>query len=151
MALLLAHVTTWGPLPPMTVTATGVGAGTLDLEDRPNVVRLVVGEPAAAGPPGTCSLLETNVDDLDPRVWPRVLDQLLAAGAADAWLTPVLMKKGRPAHTLHVLVAADRRRRRPRRSSSPRPPRWGCASSRSPAPRSRARSSRSTSPGTPSR
>ena len=103
-ALLAALVTGWGPLPPMTVHRVGVGAGSRDLDELPNVLRLVVGEPAgSAAEPGTAVLLESNVDDLDPRLWPDVLDRLLAAGASDAWLSPILMKKGRPAHTLHVL------------------------------------------------
>ena len=95
-----------GALPSMTVAGIGVGAGTRDVPHRPNVVRLVVGE--SAGESGqdadSALVLETNVDDLDPRVWPDVLARLLEAGALDAWLTPILVKKGRPAHTLHVLA-----------------------------------------------
>jgi hypothetical protein len=106
-ALLAATVREWGGLPPMRVTAVGVGAGARDLEEIPNVLRLVVGEATSRAPPAEeAVLLECNVDDLDPRVWPAVLSRLLDAGAADAWLTPILMKKGRPAHTLSVLVCA---------------------------------------------
>ncbi len=101
-ALLTTVATAYGPMPPMTLSRTGVGAGGRDPAEAANVLRLVLGEPLDAGT-GTALLLETNVDDLDPRLWPGVLVSLLAAGASDAWLTPILMKKGRPAHTLSVL------------------------------------------------
>lgn len=104
-ALLASLVSDWGPLPPMTVTAVGVGAGVRDPSEVANVVRLVLGEPLQDK--GSAVLLETNVDDLDPRLWPDVLAQLLLAGASDAWLTPILMKKGRPAHTLSVLCTSS--------------------------------------------
>jgi uncharacterized protein (DUF111 family) len=102
-ALLAATVTGWGELPPMTLIRTGMGAGGRNPAEAANVLRLVLGEPAEGGT--TALLIETNVDDLDPRLWPAVLQRLLDAGASDAWLTPILMKKGRPAHTLSVLCA----------------------------------------------
>ena len=61
-----------------------------------------------ADPTSATLLLETNVDDLDPRLWPDVLQRLLRAGADDAWLVPILGKKGRPGHVLSVLSAPDR-------------------------------------------
>ncbi|MGK5111541.1 MULTISPECIES: nickel pincer cofactor biosynthesis protein LarC [unclassified Geodermatophilus] len=101
-ALLAARVDEWTTLPPMRVSRVGVGAGARDPEQLPNVVRLVLGEPAQPAPASQV-VLEANVDDLDPRLWPGVIEALLAAGAADAWLTPILMKKGRPAHTVSAL------------------------------------------------
>jgi uncharacterized protein (TIGR00299 family) protein len=109
-ALLASACQSWGDLPPMRITAQGFGAGGRDLDEVPNVLRVVVGEPVAsttAGPADDALVLEANIDDLDPRLWPRILSQLLAAGADDAWLTPIMMKKGRPAHTLSVLMSPD--------------------------------------------
>ena len=113
MALLTALSQESCDLPAMSVRAVGVGAGTADVPGRPNVVRVVLGDRTdRPGPPDDqviMSVLETNVDDMDPRVWPTVLASLLDAGAADAWLVPIVMKKGRPAHTLAVLTPVDRR------------------------------------------
>jgi pyridinium-3,5-bisthiocarboxylic acid mononucleotide nickel chelatase len=100
-ALLRAAVDGWGPLPEMTVGRVGVGAGGRDRPEVANAVRLVLG--TSAGGPAGLRVVEATVDDLDPRVWPHVLDRLLAAGALDAWLTPVLMKKGRPGSVLSAL------------------------------------------------
>lgn len=100
-------------MPLMRVDAVGVGAGTRDPAGRANVVRVVLGEPVADAADTSGSrevVIEANVDDLDPRVWPSVLTALMAAGASDAWLTPILMKKGRPAYTVHALTPDDRTR-----------------------------------------
>lgn len=116
-ALLTATVSEWGAQPPMDVRAVGVGAGGRDPHEQPNVLRVVLGQRASGGSSGSdgrpvyqqgqAVLLATNIDDMDPRLWPDVLARLLAAGASDAWLTPILMKKGRPAHTLSVLVRGE--------------------------------------------
>ena len=107
VALATTLASASGAMPSMTVGTVGVGAGTRDVPGRPNVVRLVVGEAGDAEPAEDAVVLETNVDDLDPRVWPDVLGRLLGEGALDAWLTPILMKKGRPGHTLHVLALPE--------------------------------------------
>lgn len=119
-ALLTSNATSFGAQPAMSVTEIGVGAGGRDPEGHANVLRLFVGQPIvepSTEPSGTHHrehgtnqplLVEANIDDLDPRLWPDVIAALLKAGASDAWLTPILMKKGRPAHTLHVLVAGDK-------------------------------------------
>ena len=104
-ALVAELVDVWGPMPGMRPARVGSGAGGRDPVELPNAVRLVLGEPAAT--PGTPVVLEANIDDLDPRLWPGVLDALFAAGASDAWLTPILMKKGRPAHTLAALCRPE--------------------------------------------
>ncbi|WP_275693196.1 LarC family nickel insertion protein [Nocardioides sp. TF02-7] len=114
VALVAVLADEFGPMPALVPAATGSGAGARDPEGHANLLRVVVGAapPApAALPVEPATVLEANVDDLDPRLWPAVLTLLLDAGADDAWLTPIVMKKGRPAHTVAVLCApgdADR-------------------------------------------
>jgi pyridinium-3,5-bisthiocarboxylic acid mononucleotide nickel chelatase len=110
MALLSALAERCEDLPPLTLQTSGAGAGSRDTPGRANVTRVLVGQRAAepdADLSDTDVLIEANVDDLDPRLWPGVLTSLIRAGAADAWLVPIIMKKGRPAHTVTVLARAD--------------------------------------------
>lgn len=107
VALMVTLADEFASLPPLRPELTGNGAGSKDPEGHPNITRIVVGTSvSASGIDGLVPevVLEANVDDLDPRLWPQVLTELLDAGASDAWLTPILMKKGRPAHTLSVLA-----------------------------------------------
>ena len=105
-AALLSHwVTSWGAQPMMTVDQIGTGCGTKDFDSHANVIRIFLGVPHEASIAQAIQY-ETNVDDLDPRLWPAILQRLLDSGASDAWLTPIIMKKGRPAHTLSVLLKA---------------------------------------------
>lgn len=105
-AIVAANADAFGEMPPMVVDEIGVGAGGRDPAERANLLRIAVGREAGAAPRRPV-VIETNVDDLDPRLWPAALAALLEAGASDAWLTPILMKKGRPAHTVHVLCRAE--------------------------------------------
>jgi len=87
----------------------GYGAGSASFDDRPNVLRLMLGREAA--PAGSDEIVEiaTNIDDLNPQMYDYVSERLFAAGAYDVVLTPTIMKKGRPAITLTVLAEAARR------------------------------------------
>lgn len=117
MALLRAGATAVEPMPRMSILTAGVGAGGRDRKDRANVLRVTMGVDPSDTDSGHVTALSindeqdtsireisANVDDLDPRVWPAVIDRLLDAGAVDAWLVPILMKKGRPAHTVVALA-----------------------------------------------
>jgi pyridinium-3,5-bisthiocarboxylic acid mononucleotide nickel chelatase len=91
------------------VLAFGSGAGTRDVEGRANVTRVVLHEPLAA--PHEQALVEVSatVDDLDPRVWPVAVEELLLGGALDVWTTPVLMKKGRHGTVVTALAELEDR------------------------------------------
>jgi pyridinium-3,5-bisthiocarboxylic acid mononucleotide nickel chelatase len=96
----------FGPQPPMTVSAIGYGAGTVDLEGQPNVLRIMIGESAAntmAGYDEEVSVIEANLDDMNPQIYGYFLERALAAGALDVYTTPVHMKKNRPGTLLTVL------------------------------------------------
>ena len=103
--ILAALATGYGPMPPMAVSGTGFGAGTRELESLPNVTQVVLGQslaaPAVEGQP--VLLLEANIDDATGETLAHTISALLEAGAHDAWVTPMVMKKGRPAHSVHLL------------------------------------------------
>jgi hypothetical protein len=88
----------------LTVTAIGYGAGTRELPGIPNLLRVVIGEIEPRHDRDEMVLVETNIDDMNPEILPYVIEKLIAAGANDAFLTPILMKKGRPAQLLSALV-----------------------------------------------
>jgi uncharacterized protein (TIGR00299 family) protein len=93
--------------PAMRPQAVGWGAGTATLRDRPNLLRVVLGDPAVSatddGASESLVLFESNLDDISGEMLASCIKSLMKAGALDAWATPIHMKKGRPAHTLSAL------------------------------------------------
>jgi uncharacterized protein (TIGR00299 family) protein len=107
VAILCALAESFRSAPSMTVAATGHGAGTKDPADRANVVQVLLGHRNVAEPTEieTLVVLETNTDDVTPEVLAYTVSRLMAAGANDAWMTPIRMKKDRHGHCLQVLCA----------------------------------------------
>ncbi|WP_432824619.1 nickel pincer cofactor biosynthesis protein LarC [Dactylosporangium sp. CA-092794] len=108
-ALLHAAEVRFAPMPPMVVRASGWGAGTRTLPDRPNVLGAVLGEPIGRTEGGLSpmTLIETTVDDVTGEVLAYTVQVLLGLGAADVWIVPAIGKKGRPAQVVCVLAPDD--------------------------------------------
>ena len=103
-ALIRTLADEFGPLVPMTISAVGYGAGTHSLpNDQPNLLRLISGYAQQVDENQTVEVIETNLDDWSPELFPYLCDRLFAKGALDVSLTPIQMKKGRPGFTLQVI------------------------------------------------
>ena len=111
MAIITTMATSFGDMPCLQPEKAGFGAGEKLLTEAPNLLNVIIGttrqEPAGYDM-DEAVLLETNIDDMDPRLYPYVTEKLFTAAAKDVWLTQVLMKKGRPGIILSVLCAAQR-------------------------------------------
>lgn len=94
--------------PPFRTRRIGYGAGSRDMDQIPNLLRLEIGESESSLQTDTLTLIETNIDDMSPEIYGFLIDRLFTEGARDAYLTPVIMKKGRPGVVLSVLADPDR-------------------------------------------
>ena len=98
-----------GPMPSMTITSSGFGSGDAVLPDRPNLLQVIIGESVVSSAEGQpVSLIEANVDDVTGEVLADTIVALLEGGAHDAWLTPIVGKKGRPATVVCALADPGR-------------------------------------------
>ncbi len=109
-AILAALVGKFGPPPPLRIAAQGFGAGTREVADRANVLRVLLGEALGRALPASAPevvLLQANLDDMSPQLIEPLMAALFAAGAVDVWTTSILMKKGRPAWQVSALAPPE--------------------------------------------
>jgi len=102
----------YGRIPMMKIQHTGYGAGQKNLPGLPNTLRIFLGEDIVSKhtePHQRVSIIETNIDDMNPQCYEYVMGRLFSAGALDVYLTQVIMKKGRPGVLLTVLCGEDRK------------------------------------------
>jgi hypothetical protein len=107
--IVSSYMDSFGPVPAMTIERVGYGAGQRDDAGTPNVLRILVGQ--AADRPGTerATVVECEIDDMNPQIFGVVMDRLYAAGALEVFYVPVQMKKNRPGTLLTVIVSPDKR------------------------------------------
>ena len=97
----------FGRLPEMELKLIGAGAGSLDPPEHPNILRILIGQGPCLESDDEIIVIETNIDDMDPRIYEHVMDRLLEAGALDVFLTPIIMKKSRPAVRLSAICKPE--------------------------------------------
>ena len=107
-ALLVSMVNRWGNIPNGYIRKSSRGAGTRNPAEYPNVISMVLTENSKTHKSSkTKYLIETNVDDVTPEILATTIEKLLELGAEDAWITPIIMKKGRPGQEIKVLCSSD--------------------------------------------
>ena len=104
-----SYATSFGPIPPMEVDRVGYGAGERDTPGHPNVLRVLIGRAAERAETDRVSVIECEIDDMNPQIFSVVMDRLYAAGALDVFYLPVHMKKNRPGTLLTVIAPRDLR------------------------------------------
>lgn len=109
--LVTGYAQSFGPVPAMRVSAIGYGAGSRDLPDTPNVLRVLVGEADSTAPSHAVTVIEADIDDMNPQIFGALMDRLLAEGALDVFYTSIQMKKNRPGTLLTIVCAPTLRER----------------------------------------
>jgi uncharacterized protein (TIGR00299 family) protein len=107
--LVTTYATRLGPMPAMKVAQIGYGAGDADFAERPNVLRLMVGEGASTAAIERIVTIECEIDDMNPQLFGPLMDRLYAAGALDVYYASVQMKKNRPGTLVTVIAPPDKR------------------------------------------
>jgi len=102
--LVTGHASSFGPMPAMTVKQIGYGAGSREIKGHPNALRAVMGETADTAAPSAVTVLECNIDDMNPQVFGYLLDRLYGLGALEVFYTPIQMKKCRPGTLVTVIT-----------------------------------------------
>jgi hypothetical protein len=109
--LVTSYAERFGAVPPMRLSKVAYGAGSRDFHDTPNVLRLMMGEADSTAPSHAVTVIEADIDDMNPQIFGVLMDRLLAEGALDVFYTSIQMKKNRPG-TLLTIVAAPHARER---------------------------------------
>jgi len=106
-AIISTIASGFGPIPEMVIDKIGYGAGSKDLDEQPNLLRIIMGREKQEFESDTVKVIETNIDDMSPQVYDLLMDKLFNIGALDVFLTSIIMKKNRPAVKLTVLIESS--------------------------------------------